>query len=246
VPTVAGKRRFSDGKWLLLSFLLVAIPVQTVVAQSDAATAPSGGNTSPAQLTVDDLRKVFDRLVTASDGGDRKALARFGHLYQSLYQQAYLEASSNVPKTATAMIPELDRWLAEKATGGSATAQFWMGERTKVLQNFGAKPADLTEVATWYRSSAEQGFAPAQDALGQVLGFFPEYAHEPFEAEKWLFQAARQGEGAAGERLLEAIEIDVRRANYRPDADILNWLQQQAGSGNTKAKDLLVRLAAEN
>jgi TPR repeat protein len=240
------KSGLSDGKCLLLSLLLLSFPVQAAVAQSDAATLPSDGNSAPAQLTVDDLRNVFDRLVTASDGGDRKALARFGQLYRSLYQQAYLEASSGVPKTATAMIPELDHWLAAKATGGSATAQFWMGERTKVLQTFGAKPADLAEVATWYRSSAEQGFAPAQDALGQVLGFFPEYAREPFEAEKWLFQAARQDEGAAGERLLEAIEIDVQRAQYRPDADILQWLKQQAGSGNTKAKELVDRVAAEN
>jgi TPR repeat protein len=235
-----------DCRWLLLSFLLLAIPVQAVVAQNDAATPSTDSNSAPGQLSVEDLRKVFDRLVTASDGGDRKALFRFAHLYQSLYQQAYLEASSNVPKTATAMIPELDRWLAEKATGGSATAQFWMGERTKVLQNFGAKPADLAEVATWYRKSAEQGFAPAQDSLGQVLGFFPEYAHEPFEAEKWLFLAARQGEGAAAERLLEAIEIDVQRASYRPDADLLQWLHQQADSGNAKAKELLVKVAAEN
>ena len=121
-----------------------------------------------------------------------------------------------------------------------------MGERTKVLQAFGAKPADLAEVATWYRKSAEQGFAPAQDALGQVLGFFPKYAREPFEAEKWLFQAARQGEGAAAERLLEAIEIDVQRANYRPDAEILEWLRQQASSGSTKAKKLLIGVSAEN
>ena len=234
------------GKWVLLAFLLLVMSVPPVVAQSDGATAPPGGNSTPAQITVDDLRKIFDRLVTASDRGDRKALARFRHLYQSLYQQAYLEASSDAPKTATAMIPELDRWLAERATGGSATAQFWMGERTKVLQNFGAKPADPAEVATWYRSSAEQGFAPAQDALGQVLGFFPEYARAPFEAEKWLFQAARQGEGAAGERLLEAINIDVQRASYKPDADILRWLQEQAGSGNTKAKELLAKVAAEN
>ncbi len=243
---MALKRCLLNGRWLLLSFLLLAIPVQTAAAQNGATMTPSGSNSAPAQLTADDLRKVFDRLVTASDGGDRKALARFGHLYRSLYQQAYVEASSNVPKTATAMIPELDRWLAEKATAGSATAQFWMGERTKVLQTFGAKPADLTEVVTWYRRSAEQGFAPAQDALGQVLGFFPEYAHEPFEAEKWLFQAARQGEGASAERLLEAIEIDVQRVNYRPGTDILHWLEQQAGSGNTKAKELLVRVAAEN
>lgn len=234
------------GKWLLLFSLLLTISVQTASAQNDAATSPSDGPGTPAQLTIDDLRKVFDRLVTASDGGDRKALARFGRLYQSLYQQAYIEASSNVPKTATAMIPDIDRWLAEKGTSGSATAQFWMAERTKVLQRFGAKPPDLAEVARWYRSSAEQGFAPAQDALGQVLGFFPQYAHEPFEAEKWLFRAARQGEGAAGARLLEAIEIDVQRASYRPDAEILEWLKQQAGSGNAKAQELLDRVAAEN
>jgi TPR repeat protein len=234
------------GKWLLLLFLLLAVPVRAAVAQSDTTTTPSDSTNTPARLTVDDLRNVFDRLVTASDGGDRKALARFGRLYQSLYQQAYLEASSNLPKAATVMIPALDHWLAQRATGGSATAQYWMGERTKVLQKFGAKPADPAEVVAWYRSSAEHGFAPAQDALGQVLGFFPEYAREPFEAEKWLFQAARQGEGAAGERLLEAIEIDVQRANYRPDADILLWLEQQAGSGNIKAQELLVKVAADN
>lgn len=233
-----------NGKWLLLS-LLLAMPVDAAVAQDDATTT-TPSNAAPAQLTVDDLRKVFERLATSSDGGDRRALARFGQLYRSLYQQAYLEASSNVPKTATAMIPEIDRWLAEKATGGSATAQYWMGERTKVLQTFGAKPADLAEVAAWYRKSAEQGFAPAQDALGQVLGFFPEYAHEPFEAEKWLFQAARQGEGAAGERLLEAIAIDMQRANYKPDADILAWLKQQAGAGDARAKELLDKVAAPN
>jgi TPR repeat protein len=233
-----------NGKLLLISLLLLAIPVRTVLAQSDPATTPPG-STAPAQLTVDDLRKVFDRLATASDGGDRNALARFGHLYRSLYQQAYIEASSDVPKTATAMIPEIDRWLAEKAIGGSATAQFWMGERTRVLQAFGAKPADLAEVATWYRISAEQGFAPAQDSLGQVLGFFPEYAHEPFEAEKWLFQAARQGEGAAGERLLEAIEIDVQRTNYKPDADIMAWLKQQAVAGNERARKVLTGLGSQ-
>src|SRR5215468_1132999 len=214
---MARKRFRLDGKCLLLFVLLCAMTLQTVVAQSDG-TAPSGG--APGQLSFDDLRKVFDRLITASDGGDRKALARFGRLYQSLYQQAYLEASSNPPKTTTAMMPELDRWLGERAAGGSATAQFWMGERTKVLQAFGAKPADMAEVATWYRKSAEQGFAPAQDALGQVLGFFPEYAQEPFEAEKWFFQAARQGEGAAGDRLRQAIEIDMQRTNYKPGSDI--------------------------
>src|SRR5262249_8497610 len=209
-----------------------------VVAQSDR-TSPSSANGAPGEMSVDDPRKVCDRLISESDGSDRKALARFGRLCQSLYQQAYLEASSKLPKATTAMIPELDRWLGEIAKGGSATAQFWTCERTKILQAFGAKPA---EVATWYRKSAAQGFAPAQDALGQVLGFFPEYAQGPFEAEKWLFQAARQGEGAAGERLLQAIENDTERANYKPGSDIQEWLKQRAAAGDDQAKKILVDL----
>lgn len=189
---------------------------------------------------------MFERLVTASDKGDRKAFARFSRLYPSLYEQAYFEANANVPKTATEMIPALDHWLAEKATSGSATAQFWMGERTKVLQNFGAKPPDAPEVAQWYRAAAEQGFGPAQDALGQMLGFFPELAHEPFEAEKWLFLAVRQNEPAAAERLLQAIEIDARRAQYKPDAEIAAWLQARADTGDTRARAILDKVASPN
>jgi len=144
------------------------------------------------------------------------------------------------------MIPELERWIAEKAEGGSATAQYWMGARGKVLQGYGAKPPDVAHVANWYRASAEQGFAPAQDALGQILGFFPEFAREPFEAEKWLFRAVRQGEPAADQRLLLAIRMDSERANYRPDADILAWLEQRADSGDADAQSLVDKFIVQD
>lgn len=224
---------------LLAALALLILPVQAAVAQSESAT-PS------AQLTVDDLRKVFERLVTASDNGDRKALIRFSRLYPSLYQQALIEASSSAPKIATAMIPELDSWLADKAQGGSATAQFWMAERTKVLQNYRADPPDIAEVARWYRASAEQGFAPAQAALGQVLGFFPEIAREPFEAEAWLFRAVQQGEPSAAEKLLQAIDIDAQRAAYKPSAEIMGWLKQRAAENDATAQTLLDKLAGQN
>ena len=62
-----------------------------MLAQNDAATPPSADSAAPAQLTVEDLRKVFDRLVTASDGGDRKALASIRSAsIEASYQQAYL------------------------------------------------------------------------------------------------------------------------------------------------------------
>jgi len=222
------------GKWLVLACLLPLLPAH---AQTSGATAAS--DSTPPQLSVEDLRKVFERLVTASDKGDRKAFVRFSRLYPSLYQQAYFEAGSNAPKIVTAMIPSLDQWLLETAKAGSPTAQYWMGERTKVLQQFGAPPPAMTDVATWYRASAEQGFAPAQNSLGQVLGFFPEYAKEPFEAEKWLYKAAKQGEDEAGDNLLQAIEIDTQRAHYKPDADIQAWLKQRADTGDARAQKIL-------
>jgi TPR repeat protein len=119
-----------------------------------------------------------------------------------------------------------------------------MGERGKVLQKYGAPVPDVAEVAKWYRAAAEQGFAPAQDSLGQMLGFFPELAREPFEAETWLYRAAIQGEGAAADRLLQAIEIDRARADYRPSPQIQAWLQQRANGGDARADAILDQLGA--
>ena len=229
----------------LLAFLLLPFSGPQLFAQADTAIEPPGSS-APAPPTVQDIRRVFENLIAASDDGDRRAYAQFSHLYTLLYEQAFIEAGTPQPKVATAMIPELDRWIAEKAQNGSATAQHWMGARTKVLQNYGGEVPELAEVEKWYRLSAEQGFAPAQDALGQILGFFPEFAREPFEAQKWLFRAARQGEPAADQRLLLAIRMDNERTNYRPDADILAWLQQRAADGDAEARSLIDLLAAQD
>lgn len=228
---------------LLLSLLLVLSPVQKPAAEEGAA--PPGGSL-PAPPTIDDLRRIAQQLVAASDRGDHGALGRFSRLYIGLYEQAIFEASARQPQVAAAMIPELDRWLAETAQEGSATAQFWMAERTRPLQKYGVRPTDLSEIAGWYRASAEQGFAPAQDSLGQFLGFFPQFAREPFEAETWLLRAARQGQPSAAERLLQAIDIDHQRAGYRPDGEVLAWLEQRAEGGDPAAQTLLEKLAVRN
>jgi TPR repeat protein len=220
---------------LLLACLLLSVAVPVIArGQADEVATPS----------LEDVQAVFEQLLAASDAGDRGAFMRFTRLYASLYEQAYFEVSANVPKTAMEMIPELDQWFLHQAEGGSATAQYWIAERTKLLQRYGAKPPEIAAITPWYRASAEQGFAPAQDALGQILGFFPELAQAPFEAEKWLFLAALQDHPLAAERLLQAIDIDNQRAGYRPGPDIMAWLQQKAAAGDTRAQALLDRLAA--
>jgi TPR repeat protein len=234
------------GNQLLLSLLLLAIPVQAVVAQNDAPIPPAAGDTVPVQPMLDEARGFFDRLMAASDGGDRKALASFRPYYKILYSQAYLEAAMEEPAAATMMARELDRWLTEKAQGGSPTAQFWMAERAGIVDSPGGGLPDLAEADRWYRAAAEQGFAPAQDALGQFLTFLDEFRREPYESEKWYLQAARQGEVAVVKRLLLAIDLDSDRPDYKPRVEILAWLQEQSEAGDEKAKKLLVKLASEN
>lgn len=149
------------------------------------------------------------------------------------------------PAAATTMVREIDNWLTSRAQGGSATAQFWMAERAGLAWTCTGIEPDPAESAKWYRTSAEQDFAPAQDALGQLLMVY-EFHREPFEAEKWFLRAARQGEIEAVKHLLWAIDVDTFRPGYKPSADILLWLQQQADTGDEKAKRLLARLAPKN
>lgn len=147
------------------------------------------------------------------------------------------------PAAATTMVRELDRWLSEKAQGRSPTAQFWMAERAGIVDSPGSGLPDLAEADRWYRAAAEQGFAPAQDALGQFLTLLGEFRREPYEADKWFLQAARQGDVAAGEHLLLAVSLHHDRPDYEPTAELLAWLQQQSGAGNEKAKKLLAKLS---
>jgi hypothetical protein len=229
-----------------LLVLLAPIAVQSAIAQYDAPVPPAAGDTAPVQPMIDESLRFFDHLMTASDGGDRKALASFRPYYEILNSQAFLEAVMSEPAAATTMIGEFDKWLTERAQGGSPTAQFWMAERASIRDSEGGKSPDLAETHRWYRAAAEQRFAPAQDALGQILAIFDEFRREPYEAEKWFLQAARQDDAAAANHLLLAVDLDSDRPDYKPAVGLLAWLQQQSEAGNERAKKLLAKLARKN
>jgi len=76
--------------------------------------------------------------------------------------------------------------------------------------------------------------------------FFHEFRRDPSEPEKWLLQAARQGEIGANKHLLWAIDVDADEPGFVASADVLAWLQQQADGGDEKAKRLLARVAPKN
>jgi len=231
---------------LLQGALFASITAPVARAQSEIPDPPSAGSDEPIPPMIEETRQSFDRVMTASDGGNREGVASFRLYYDFLCSQVYLETVMNKPRAATTMARELDKWLADKAQGGSPTAQFWMAERAGIVGSCSNDVSDVAEAERWYRASAEQGFAPAQSALGQILIMGYEFRREPFEPEKWLLQAVRQGEVRADQYLLWAIDVDSIRPGYAPSPEIFAWLQQQSDAGDEKAKRILTRLAPKN
>lgn len=225
---------------------MLALQGQPVRAQ-DSTEAPSVSETTPAKLTTADVLEIFDALVSACDQRrDAQSLDNLKHAYDSLFERAEYEVLVSAPKAASVVMPQVEQWLSDRATAGSPTAQFWMAARQRVLTEQGSEVIDISEAARWYRLSAEQGFAPAEYALGQILMVFTEYAHEPYEAERWLLSAAKQGNDRAGLYLVEAVSLDADKPDYKTAPEVLRWIQRRADSGDADAQRLLKRLTSQD
>jgi TPR repeat protein len=234
---------------LLVALGLLLLPgiFASVVAGAEDAMETQDPIYIPGRFALEDVRGTLERLMVASDKGDRAAFARFKEFYWSLYNADLIESSSeDLPKIAKPIVLEIDRFVSDRAAKGSATAQYWLGAREVGPWLTQGRSPNLAEAARWFRLAAGQGFAPAESELGFFLTYFTDEAKEPFEGEKWLLRAVRQGEDAAAKWLIEAVDRDMQEPNYRPSAEILAWLQEQADDGHSKAKDLLARLASRN
>lgn len=62
---------------LLLGFLALSATVAAAIAQDDLPIPPEASSTEPLQPIIDQAQRSLERLMTASDGGDHKALASF-------------------------------------------------------------------------------------------------------------------------------------------------------------------------
>lgn len=93
-------------------------------------------------------------------------------------------------------------------------------------------PRDFAVARNWMLKSAEQGYVPAQDGMGEMYlnnithnGPIPDYA----EAERWLRLAATQGDADAQYWLGTGYERGYFGAiNYR---EALKWLREAATQG---------------
>lgn len=116
------------------------------------------------------------------------------------------------------------QWLKAAAEGGNAEAQYSLANALDVGQGVAR---DEEAALTWYRRAAEQGVPIAQRALGNsyligARGVEP----NPAEAERWLTQAARQGDPGAMFNL--AVAYTGANGFQRNDGQAFAWMKAAA------------------
>ena len=116
--------------------------------------------------------------------------------------------------------------LSSHAESGDREAQYWLG----LLYDEGRiVPKDAEQAERWFLKSADQGYVPAQRALGIVY-----WKDDRVKAASWLQQAAQHGDSDAQFLLGIAYEEgSFGTTNYK---EALNWLQKSAKQGHPDAQ----------
>lgn len=119
--------------------------------------------------------------------------------------------------------------LLSEAQSGDPTVEYLLA---LVYEEGRLLPKDLAAAQNWMLKSAEQGYVPAQEGMGEM--YLINVRHDgPIpgrdEAERWLRLAAMQGNADAQERLGNGYERGwFGAADY---AEALKWLREAAAQG---------------
>ena len=131
------------------------------------------------------------------------------------------------------------------ADSGNAEAQFYVGlmyDNGEVSQDYRQIVTHVQQAMTWYRKSAEQGFAPAQVNLGILLETGGQIERNYKEAASWYRKAAEQG-NASAQFNLGLIYYSGRGDDIAPDySQAVLWLGKAADQGDASAQIALGRM----
>jgi uncharacterized protein len=118
--------------------------------------------------------------------------------------------------------------LLSQAESGDREAQYWVGQ---VYGEGRLVPKNYAVSREWLLRSAEQGYAPAQEAMGMMyMGANGDYG----KADMWLRRAAEQGDAEAQFWLGAAYEQGrIGTTDYR---EAFKWLQKAAEQGHVDAQ----------
>ena len=119
--------------------------------------------------------------------------------------------------------------LSSRAESGDREAQYWLGcifDEGRITQ----KDAERSEM--WFLKSADQGYIPAQRALG-----FTYWKADRVKAALWLQPAAKHGDSEA--EFLLGIAYEVGSFGTTDYNEALKWLQKSAKQGHPDAQTTL-------
>jgi uncharacterized protein len=126
------------------------------------------------------------------------------------------------------------RELTSKAQAGDPEGEYLLA---LVYEQGLVVPKDKARARSWMQKSAEQGYVPAQEGMGEMYlenlrsnGPVPDYA----DADRWFRQAATQGDAEALFWLGTGYERGLFGAvDYR---EALKWLRKSAAQGRPDAQ----------
>ena len=103
-----------------------------------------------------------------------------------------------------------------------------------VLNGCGDTPGDDDAAVTWFRRSAERGFAKGQSALGWMYARGRGVVQDNADAIYWLRRAAEQGD-AFGQRLL-GLHYVIGQGVPQDSSLAHQWLNLAAARGDDTAR----------
>ena len=188
------------------------------------------------------FRRVRAEVLDSTNGRQRP------HEYQSLLRDHYLgptpAITSATPKSLGLAGIEVDSLpmnlrelnvtgLRELAEDGNAGAQTELGER----YNSGSTGVDrnYTEAVVWFQRAAEQGFPPAQAAVGRAYYYGQGVPQDNRAALTWYRLAAEQGYAPAQFRLGSVHANGVGEVR-RNDEEAARWYSLAADQGYAAAQ----------
>ena len=136
---------------------------------------------------------------------------------------------------------EARKWLSKAAAQeNDAESQYTIGSLFFNMGMSSGVSQDLIEATTLLRKSAEQGYVPAQNLLGQMYLAGTGVTKNAAEAAKWLRKAAEQGDEQS-QWMLGAAYAEGNSVT-QDLAEAKKWLGKAADQGNTDAKEALKQL----
>ena len=106
-------------------------------------------------------------------------------------------------------------------------------------EGWGGVTKNKIEAVEWYRKAAENGYAVAQNNLGNCLFYGSGCDADEVEAVEWYRKAAEQGHAQAQNNL--AVCLDNGSGCAADKAEAFKWYKKAAEQGIKEAQEALVR-----